>query len=380
MPAGGDPAGERSCPRNVLSNNGPAGSKALPGNSPAGKALRQRSEKERGVAGFAQNFLTAYGQALWGTPFLLLILLVGISYCYLYGDPVQAGSFALRQALRALPAGLAGSLLLVMAGIRAEAVTTVWLVPVTVLLAFWRPRFICLAYSGSVICFCRLAFGAPAVDVPQLMGLTALLHVMEGLLVLTDRGQGMRPRLFPAPAENLPEGLAFGKRPAAWALRRPKPGGAPMPPLYRKRYDLQRFWPLPLVLVTAVRLPAAGLPQAWAAVSEMPGWWPLLGREFLAAAADPQGLGGGLLLSLAPMATALGFCQSFPAGREKAGLRRCGLGLLLFSAVLFGLCWLADRFPAAALLQWWPPVFAILGHEGICRLQTPAIAGTGKKA
>ena len=72
---------------------------------------------------------------------------------------------------------------------------------------------------------------------------------------------------------------------------RDRPGGLD----YRKRYDLRRFWPLPLVLVTAARLPAAGLPQMSAAVSEMPGWWPLLGRDFLNTAADPAGLGGGLL-------------------------------------------------------------------------------------
>lgn len=402
------------------------------------------------MAGFSRNFLLAYGQAVFSLPFLLLLLLVGIVYQAIYRDPVQAGSFVLRQLPRTLAAGLGGSLLLVIAGIRAEAVTTGWLIPVTAVLALWRPRFICLAYSGSALCLSRLIFGAPAVDVPQLMGLVALLHVVEGLLVLTDRGEGAQPRLVRAGggakktaadkrlaggiirAAGLKRGVNSGNR-ALGSKRRTggekgmAPAGAGAPPGcldYRKRYDLRRFWPLPLVLVTAARLPAAGLPQMSAAVSEMPGWWPLLGRDFLNTAADPAGLGGGLLLCLAPMATVLGFCQSYWAGQtglapdrprlrrgllltrlwhrretapavrlgqallpansrqagdpaadarraalQKAGPRRSGSALLLYSALLFGLCLLADGAPAVSTLQWWPPIFAIGGHELICRGQ-----------
>ena len=227
---------------------------------------------------FLLNFFQAYGQALWSVPFLLLLCLAG-AVCYLiYRDPVQAGSFLFYQLFRALPAGLLGSLLLVLAGIRAEAVTSLWLLPVSGILALWQPRFLCLAYSGSLLCLSRLVWGIPQVEPPQLMALVALLHVAEGLLVLTEKSKGLRPRLIPV----------------ACSGSRGKTLGEKRLPGYQKRWDLQRFWPLPLVLLTAARLPYAGLDGLWAAAAEMPGWWPLLGRELLEEAADPKGLGGDL--------------------------------------------------------------------------------------
>ena len=310
---------------------------------------------------FLLNFFQAYGQALWSVPFLLLLCLAG-AVCYLiYRDPVQAGSFLFYQLFRALPAGLLGSLLLVLAGIRAEAVTSLWLLPVSGILALWQPRFLCLAYSGSLLCLSRLVWGIPQVEPPQLMALVALLHVAEGLLVLTEKSKGLRPRLIPV----------------ACSGSRGKTLGEKRLPGYQKRRDLQRFWPLPLVLLTAARLPYAGLDGLWAAAAEMPGWWPLLGRELLEEAADPKGLGGDLFLSLVPLTTALGFCQSFASGREASGLRRAGAALLLYSALLFALAWLADRFADVRLLQWGPPLFAIAGHELICR--SHAAFGTDKK-
>lgn len=358
---------------------------------------------------FGKLFFQAYMEALLDWPYAILVAALLMIYWKIYKEPVQAGLLSFFVLLLSLPAGLLGSLLLVLAGIRAEALPAANMLVLTIVLGLVRPRFICLAYSGSLLCFSSLLFGWPALEVPQVMGLVAILHLVESALVALSGSRGGRPVLTPGAAGA-----------GAW----------------RKHYDLFRLWPLPMVAITAAFIPQGQMPPG---LTEMPDWWPLLDSGAKALSLQAQAQGRSLIFALSPFVAMLGYSQRFTservyfgkgrraqdkakspdkgactpaakggiqamardmgrgkgkgagkgsgrraaaqsrakreAGTEAAvnkGLRHSSFKLLAYSLILFSFSWLAARQPAAApgqslryWLQYLPPLWGLLGHEWI---------------
>lgn len=353
---------------------------------------------------FGRLFFQAYMEALLDWPYAILIIALLMIHWKIYKEPVQAGLLSFFVLLLSLPAGLLGSLLLVLAGIRAEALPAGYMLALTMVLALAQPRFICLAYSGSLLCFSSLLFGWPALEVPQVMGLVAILHLVESLLVALSSSRGARPALTPGLAGPGDVGSS------AW----------------RKHYDLLRLWPLPMVAVTAAFMPQGQLPPG---LAEMPDWWPLLDSGAKALSLEAQAQGRSLIFALSPFVAMLGYSQRFttervyfgksrrPQGKTKLpsadrgddtlaaaagggarvresgkairpsgkgagvrgegaatihkGLRHSAFSLLIYSLILFALSWLAAQPPATLrqslryLLEALPPLWGILGHEWI---------------
>ncbi len=304
---------------------------------------------------FGKLFFQAYMEALLDWPYAILVAALLMIHWKIYKEPVQAGLLSFFVLLLSLPAGLLGSLLLVLAGIRAEALPAANMLALTIVLGLVRPRFICLAYSGSLLCFSSLLFGWPALEVPQVMGLVAILHLVESALVALSGSRGGRPVLTPGAAAGArraavgPKRMGFGAVRAGSAAgsashsgtgsasrsgtgsasrsgtgsgpcsgtnlaRVPDPGAA-----WRKHYDLFRLWPLPMVAITAAFIPQGQMPPG---LTEMPDWWPLLDSGAKALSLQAQAQGRSLIFALSPFVAMLGYSQRFTSERVYFGKGR----------------------------------------------------------
>lgn len=233
-----------------------------------------------------------------------------------------------RTVLFGLAAGIAASVAMAAVGIRLELETVILLWIVTFVLVLFRVRYLCLAYSAGFIALAHgiLSFftswqdggegtwihsALADVDVPSLLTLVAILHLLEGVLV---RLQGHR--------------LAS---PLFVESRRGKLLGG---------YQLQGYWPVPMFLL----VPAAGGPL------DLP-WNPLYSGNWNVAS-------WGILVFPA----VIGFSQLTTAYLPKDKLRQSSGLLFLYSLLLLLF---------AGLSAWWEPfgfvaaIIAIAVHEGI---------------
>ncbi len=309
---------------------------------------------------FGKLFFQAYTEALLDWPYAILIAALLLIHWKIYKEPVQAGLLSFFVLLLSLPAGLLGSLLLVLAGIRAEALPAGYMLALTMVLALAQPRFICLAYSGSLLCFSSLLFGWPALEVPQVMGLVAILHLVESALVALSGSRGGRPVLTPGAAGAGARRAVVGAKRIGFGLGRagagtgtgsrsgpgsgsrsgtgsasrsgmgsgpcsgtnlarvPDPGAA-----WRKHYDLFRLWPLPMVAITAAFIPQGQMPPG---LTEMPDWWPLLDSGAKALSLQAQAQGRSLIFALSTFVAMLGYSQRFTSERVYFGKGRRAQG------------------------------------------------------
>ena len=154
--------------------------------------------------------------------------------------------------------GLFGSFLVVLLGITIETytpynqgvfasgITYIWII--AILLAMINVRYLCFSYAGGLVALTSLVFGFPNVNVPGLMALVGILHLIESFLIWIDGHS------FSVPI--------FVKKSSGKII-----GG----------YIMNRMWPIPLVL-TALAFPL-GLGISSISGEIMPGWWPLLTQQ-----------------------------------------------------------------------------------------------------
>lgn len=155
-----------------------------------------------------------------------------------------------------LAGGLLGSLIVILVGISivdytsvgegslTEAITYIWII--AILLAMINPRYLCFSYAGGLVALSNLIFGFPSVNVPGLLALIGVLHLVESFLIWLD-GYTYSVPLF---------------------LKRRKGdtvGG----------YFMNKVWPIPLV-VFAVMFGGEGGRISLAGMIDMPSWWPFL--------------------------------------------------------------------------------------------------------
>jgi len=112
----------------------------------------------------------------------------------LFGRPRHALSKRLLfSVLFGLVGGMVGSMLLTGIGV---AISSQWISNVmlcSLLLALVDMRLICFAYSGGLLSLSYLVFGWPAIDVASLLGLVAVLHIVESVLMLLSGHLGASP-------------------------------------------------------------------------------------------------------------------------------------------------------------------------------------------
>jgi len=259
--------------------------------------------------------------------FWILVAIIGYQYVkmmrlkeYLFG--VKDWS-ALRMTAAAfglgIAGGLAGSLLSVLLGITVPESGYLILLAAAVLLMLINPRFLCFSYAGGLLSVSALLWGYPAISVPHLMALVAVLHLIESLLI---RISG---HLDPLPVYTY--------------TRFNRPAGG---------FNLQKFWPIPLVVMTV------SLSGDVTHGIAMPEWWPLLKPPL--EAGDAQ----DLLFGMVPAVVGLGYGEIALASTAYRRSRLSSRNLFIYSLALLGISVAASYFSP---LQWAAALFAPLGHE-----------------
>ena len=221
--------------------------------------------------------------------------------------------------------GLMGSLVLTLVGVNLDRMGFLYIWPLAIFLMLINMRFLCFAYAGGIVAVVSALTGWPDVDVPQVLALVAALHVTESMLIAISGRYGAAPVI-----------LKHGDRLV----------GA---------FNLQNFWPLPLVVLSTVAMKTGALPEG---VFHTPDWWPLL----------PLGIeppaGFEWVYVMMPVVAALGYTDvaitTTPAGRR----RRSALSLALYSLSLLAMALLAAKF---AWLKLPAALLSPLGHEYLVR-------------
>lgn len=246
---------------------------------------------------------------------------------HLYGKPRgEAWRFTVGAILEGLIVGIVGSYLMTFVGVSflPDGSGLIWVLGVALLLMLVNARFMCFSYAGGLVSLSSLLFGFPKVSVASLMGLVAILHLMESLLIFIN-------------------------------------GAADATPVYIERggrqvgaFYLQRSWPVPvalLILAVVSPLEAAG-------GINMPGWWPLL-RTSPEVIAHP-----GAVFFLHALPAALGYGDMAVTCHPGVKARRTATNLAAYSLVLLILSIAATRYRPVV---WAAALFGPLGHEAVVR-------------
>ena len=196
--------------------------------------------------------------------------------------------------------------------------TFIW--PLAIFLMMVRTRYICFSYAGGLVSLLSLTVGWPKINVPSIMAVIAILHMVESLLIYLDGNR------FPTPIMARMENGRFS-------------GG----------FYLQKFWPIPLIVIVA----AAGRTTP-VETGGLPVWWP----AFLASGESLQ----TVFLQLTGLVAVLGY-GDMTLSRTPSQKTRIAAGrLLLFSLALLGLSLLATRWTFFAFAA---ALFSPLAHEGL---------------
>ncbi|MBC9784439.1 PDZ domain-containing protein [Heliobacterium chlorum] len=230
-------------------------------------------------------------------------------------------------AMYGLVGGFIGSFLMILFGVTIVESGFLYLLPVAIALALINTRYMCYAYAGGVISLAAIFLGWTEVSVVQIMGLVAILHLVEAVLMFLS---GHRDSL-----------------PVYVAHRRGMTVGG---------YHLQSFWPIPLVVLTMVAIPHnSGIP--FQEIST-PGWWPLISPPDIPYNPAVE----SVVLSPLPLVALLGYGDLALVRQPRVHCRRSSLMLAGYSLILLSLVVLASHIPMLSLL---PALFGPLGHEAL---------------
>jgi len=219
-----------------------------------------------------------------------------------------------------LVGGLVGSIVMVAVGVTLDntGILYVWMIAIALMLI--NPRYMCFSYAGGLLALASLAFGFPRIDVPALMAIVAILHLVESVLIYLN---GYRHSI-PVFMEDKNYGVV----------------GA---------FNLVRFWPIPIIIMTVVvgQIPPEGsIP--------MPDWWPLI---------KPMGITGDMedvMYLMLPVVAALGYSDIAITDTPASKSRHSAVNLFAYSIVLLGLAVLSSYHKP---LQWLAAIFGPLFHE-----------------
>ncbi|MFO8060623.1 MAG: PDZ domain-containing protein [Bacillota bacterium] len=266
-----------------------------------------------------------------GILFWLVAFLVWSQYRRVAGMERKIHGFVINDPYRStvsaagygIVAGIIGSIILVFTGVVLFQQDIIYLWPVALVLMLVNPRFLCFSYAAGLLALSHLILGWPAqMNVAGIMALVAILHLMEGLLVLLS-------------------------------------GDAVCTPVYLRQservvgaYLIQRFWPIPLMLIFFLQIS----PEMLGETVEMPGWWPLI------EVAPPAGANWTRIMT--SVVAALGYSDIAVTERPRVRARRSAHHLWIFSIILLSLSWGIAHIRS---LVWVAALFSPLGHEAMVK-------------
>lgn len=267
--------------------------------------------------------------------FWMVILLVGFQYRQQQRNQEKMFGVAVfewkKQMLHAawlgLIGGSLGSFVLTLAGVSVNHLGLSYIWPVAIALMLIHARFLCFAYAGGLVAISYLIFGWPVISVPHILSLVAVLHITESFLIAVSGRFSAVPVI-----------IKQGDRLV----------GA---------FTLQNFWPLPLLVLLVVGLPADQVPEG---MVNMPDWWPPL-----PFGSDPPA-GKQWVHMLMPVVAALGYADIAVSTRpEQKRLQSAGF-LFIYSLTLLALAVLSAHY---SWLQFPAALLSPIGHDLLIRLQ-----------
>lgn len=92
--------------------------------------------------------------------------------------------------------GMLATLLFILLGISLGDVGIVYLWLAAGLLMVVNRRFLCFAYGGGLVGLISLITGYPVIQVPTLMALVAVLHLVEAVLIFVNGYHNASPMFF----------------------------------------------------------------------------------------------------------------------------------------------------------------------------------------
>ncbi|WP_378950455.1 PDZ domain-containing protein [Pelosinus sp. sgz500959] len=218
--------------------------------------------------------------------------------------------------------GIIGSFLLTLMGVNLSQLGLSYIWPVAIVLMAINMRYLCFAYAGGLVALSKVLFGWPIVDVPQVLVFVAILHITESLLIVMSGRYGNIPVIL-----RRTDGQLVGA------------------------FNLQNFWPLPLVLMSAVAVPNAKIS---ASMISMPDWWPLLP----VVQALPEG--HQWMYAMIPVVAALGYTDLAIASSPQRRRCRSAMYLAIYSLTLLTVALLSVQYK---WLQLTAALLSPLGHE-----------------
>lgn len=211
---------------------------------------------------------------------------------------------------------------------------------VSMFFMFLNPRFICFSYSGAALGISSLIFlqlskmlNIPHlnflnIDIPALMAMVAILHLVEGFLVMIDGDRGYVPVFT-----NRDDKIIGG-------------------------FVLQRYWILPIALF--VMLSSKSLSGIAQGGTPMPNWWPLVKTSI------PKYILNTAIITLIPFYGVVGYNSVTFTKTKKEKKITSGIFIIIYSLILFVLSQLAviNIFFKILVLA-----FAPIGHEAMLYIQ-----------
>lgn len=269
-------------------------------------------------------------------PMAVVLLLIGMQYRRaaaleraLFGTVLHSPFDQLLTSLWVgLGGGLVATLLFLCLGISLPETGLLHVWVLALILMLIHPRFICFAYAGGIVALSSLLFDYPQVHVGGIMGLVAVLHLVEAVLIRLTGARGATPVFV-----RHTDGRVVGG------------------------FAMQRFWPVPFFAVLGLLLPE-GLANLEAGVA-MPDWWPLIGTE------NEVPAGMQLMYYLLPVAAALGYGDLAVTQSPEEKARRTSNHLFAYSLVLLALAILATQHRLWAYVA---ALFSPLAHEWVIRV------------
>lgn len=220
--------------------------------------------------------------------------------------------------------GLLASVVFLFLGVSLSQTGILYLWITAIALMFIHPRYLCFSYAGGLISLASLVFGVPQIDVPALMALVALLHMVEAVLIWLHGSQRPMPIYLKHSSGKIVGG-----------------------------FSLQHWWPLPFVALIGIVLADASVAFETMA---MPDWWPLM-RPAVTVPPDHS-----MIYLTFPVMAILGYSDVAVTSSPQAKARASAAHLLVFSGCLLVLAVAASQWPVFA---WAAALFAPLAHEWV---------------
>lgn len=218
-----------------------------------------------------------------------------------------------------LAAGFAGSFVIIAAGITIDPEAVKYLFIIMFILLILNIRFVCFAYPVGILAITSLLFNYPKVDVASVLGLAAIMHLIESILIFINRGKDSIPVFI----------KHKGEIAGAWLIR--------------------KFWPVPVVFLTFVMQNAVNgtmlIPR---------GWGTLFGPKSMGA--------GALALGLDCVVAVLCYSDLAITKHPQQKSKQTAFLIFSYSLTLFTIALISTAVP---WLRYLGAVFCVAGREAI---------------